>query len=164
MKIHAIKTYQAVSFQGKMHNYFTEALNLGLLDIELSTFESIGVQIKTPKDTIVVPYANIAAILPIGGYENKKFVQKQEESVNKSQTEVRKEVALAGQKDDMRRRIDAANEERRLAKEVHKAAMEKEKSAVRAELEREANRAARASSEVEDQDLSLEEELTSNLD
>lgn len=65
MKIKAIKTYQAVSFQKSLHNYFTAERD-AFRDLELELLKDVGcVAIKSAKDHILVPLTNVAFMIPL---------------------------------------------------------------------------------------------------
>lgn len=72
MNIKSIKTYQAVPFQGSLHTFFSENKQAGMLNMEFKIIDMLGVSIKSPKDHVIVPFANICAISPAPEEQEKK--------------------------------------------------------------------------------------------
>lgn len=61
--IKAVKVYQAVEFEGKLSTYFVEVVKDNrMVGLKMSLWEGVGVKLATAKDSIVVPFANIAYI------------------------------------------------------------------------------------------------------
>ena len=102
-KLIGMKIYQAVKFQGTMETFFTPNRSKKMKDLELVP-NDIGVEIKTEKDWIIVPYANIAAMYP----EGNKAVEAEKKNIFLNRVDSKVEEA----------QLKAKTESERVAKET----------------------------------------------
>jgi len=124
-KLKAVKVYQAVEFQRKLESFFIDNKSKKMEDLEMTT-NLIGVEIKTNKDHIIVPYANIAAMYPADSNKIKSHMEKPLITREGSAIEVAEQAA----KDEEQQKLDAAAEieaakELELSKEENKARAKK---------------------------------------
>lgn len=64
MKVSTVKLYQSVEFNKRQESYFRKEKQADMADIEIKVLVGIGVEVRSSKDYIIVPFANIAFMRP----------------------------------------------------------------------------------------------------